>query len=144
MYWGSLLPLFIHLLIFIVMLTLKLRKTILTTLAIILLLVDCIFLCSLPNIFPFLVRKRLVSLYLVLFFSLRLLISLYGVNHSCNSLLLVLLVGMGKLYRLETLIHQQLNILPNDCDLSDKHVHYLHALHSDDCEQSDKLNIINH
>ena len=35
MYWGSLLPLFIHLLIFIVMLTLKLRKTILTTLAII-------------------------------------------------------------------------------------------------------------
>lgn len=46
---------------------------------------------------------------------------------------------MGKLYRLETLIHQQLNILANDCDLSDKHVHYLHALHSDDCEQSDKL-----
>lgn len=69
---------------------------------------------------------------------------LIDVEKNCNSLLLVLLVGMGKLYRLETLIHQQLNILANDCDLSDKHVHYLHALHADDCEQSDKLNITNH
>ena len=38
-------------------------------------------------------------------------------------MVLVLLVGMSKLYRLEILIHQQLNILANDCDLSDKHVH---------------------
>nr|DAT30487.1 MAG TPA: hypothetical protein [Crassvirales sp.] len=51
---------------------------------------------------------------------------------------------MGKLCRLGTLIHQQLNILANDCDLSDKHVHYLHAHHSDDCAQSDKLNNTNH
>lgn len=58
--------------------------------------------------------------------------------------LLVFFVDMGKLCKLGTLIHQQLNILTNDCDLSDKHVHYLHALHADDCEQSDKLNIINH
>ena len=64
---------------------------------------------------------------------------LIDAEKNCNSLLLVLLVGMGKLYRLETLIHQQLNILANDCDPSDKHVHYLHALHSDDCDLSDKL-----
>ena len=53
--------------------------------------------------------------------------------------LLVSFVDMGKLCRLGTLIHQQLNILANDCDLSDKLFHYLHALHVDDCEQSDKL-----
>lgn len=70
----------------------------------------------------------------------------YGSLQKRNTItcLFVLLVGMSKLYRLGTLIHQQLNILANDCDLSDKHVHYLHALHSDDCEQSDKLNITNH
>ena len=50
----------------------------------------------------------------------------------------------GQTMQAGTLIHQQLNILANDCDLSDKHVHYLHALHSDVCEQSDKLNITNH
>ena len=65
---------------------------------------------------------------------------LIDAEKNCNSLLLVLLVGMGKLYRLETLIHQQLNILANDCDLSDK---LFHAHHSDDCAQSDKLNNTN-
>ena len=49
--------------------------------------------------------------------------------------LLVLLVGMSKLYRLGTLIHQQLNILPNDCDLSDK---LFHACQDVVCAQSDK------
>lgn len=44
---------------------------------------------------------------------------------------------MGKLYRLETLIHQQLNILSNDCDLSDK---LFHAYQDVVCAQSDKLN----
>ena len=60
---------------------------------------------------------------------------LIDAEKNCNSLLLVLLVGMGKLYRLETLIHQQLNIMVNDCDLSDK---LFHARHSDDCDLSDK------
>ena len=60
---------------------------------------------------------------------------LIDAEKNCNSLLLVLLVGMGKLYRLGTLIHQQLNILPNDCDLSDK---LSHACQDVVCAQSDK------
>ena len=61
--------------------------------------------------------------------------ALIDAEKNCNSLLLVLLVGMGKLYRLETLIHQQLNILSNDCDLSDK---LFHAYQDVVCAQSDK------
>ena len=60
---------------------------------------------------------------------------LIDAEKNCNSLLLVLLVGMGELYRLETLIHQQLNILANDCDLSDK---LFHACQDVVCAQSDK------
>ena len=67
--------------------------------------------------------------------------ALIDAEKNCNSLLLVPLVGMGKLCRLGTLIHQQLNIMENDCDLSDK---LFHAHHSDDCAQSDKLNNTNH
>lgn len=43
--------------------------------------------------------------------------------------------------RAGTLIHQPLNIMANDCDLSDK---LFHAHHSDGCAQSDKLNNTNH
>ena len=60
---------------------------------------------------------------------------LIDAEKNCNSLLLVLLVGMGKLYRLGTLIHQRLNILSNDCDLSDK---LFHAYQDVVCAQSDK------
>lgn len=52
MYWGSLLPLFIHLLIFIVMLTLKLRKTILTALAIIFVISGLYFLVFFAEYLP--------------------------------------------------------------------------------------------
>ena len=54
--------------------------------------------------------------------------------------LLVFFVNVSKLCKLGILIHQQLNILANDCDLSDK---LFHAHHSDDCAQSDKLNNTN-
>ena len=60
---------------------------------------------------------------------------LIDAEKNCNSLLLMLLVGMGKLCRLETLIHQQLNIMANDCDLSDK---LFHARQDVVCAQSDK------
>jgi hypothetical protein len=80
---------------------------------------------------------------LALCFSLCLLIYLYGVNHIWNSSFARVLREREQAIHAETLIHQQLNILANDCDLSDKHVHYLHALHSDDCAQSDKLNNTN-
>ena len=49
--------------------------------------------------------------------------------------------GHGQAMQARTLIHQQLNIMVNDCDLSDK---LFHAHHSDDCAQSDKLNNTNH
>lgn len=80
-------------------------------------------------------RKRLVSLYLVRFFSLQLLISLYGVNHSCDNSLACAPREHEQAMQARTLIHQQLNILANDCDLSDK---LFHACQDVVCAQSDK------
>ena len=79
-------------------------------------------------------------MYLALCFSLCLLIYLYGVNHIWNSRFARVLREREQAIRAETLIHQQLNIMENDCDLSDK---LFHAHHSDDCAQSDKLNNTN-
>jgi hypothetical protein len=80
-------------------------------------------------------QNKCLGLFLFLVFFLPLHGVLIDAEKNCNSLLLVLLVGMGKLYRLETLIHQQLNILANDCDLSDK---LFHACQDVVCAQSDK------
>jgi hypothetical protein len=80
-------------------------------------------------------QNKCLGLFLFLVFFLLLHGVLIDAEKNCNSLLLVLLVGMGELYRLETLIHQQLNILANDCDLSDK---LSHACQDVVCAQSDK------
>lgn len=77
-------------------------------------------------------------------FSLLLLIAWKFAEKKYNDSVALAPCEHGQAMQAGTLIHQQLNILANDCDLSDKPVHYLHALHSDDCEQSDKLNITNH
>lgn len=66
---------------------------------------------------------------------------LIDAEKNCNSLFARVLREREQAIRAGTLIHQQLNILANDCDLSDK---LFHAHHSDDCAQSDKLNITNH
>lgn len=63
------------------------------------------------------------------------LIYLCGANHSYNNSFARVLREREQAIRAGTLIHQQLNIMPNDCDLSDKHVH---AGQPDDCAQSDK------
>jgi hypothetical protein len=66
---------------------------------------------------------------------------LIDAEKNCNSLFARVLREHEQTIRAETLIHQQLNIMVNDCDLSDK---LFHAHHSDDCAQSDKLNNTNH
>ena len=65
---------------------------------------------------------------------------LIDVEKNCNSLFARVLREREQAIRAGTLIHQQLNIMVNDCDLSDK---LFHAHHSDDCAQSDKLNNTN-
>ena len=79
--------------------------------------------------------------FLFLVFSLLLHGVLIDAEKNCNSLFARVLREREQAIRAETLIHQQLNIMANDCDLSDK---LFHAHHSDDCAQSDKLNNTNH
>lgn len=73
-----------------------------------------------------------------------LLIYLYGVNHIWNSSFARVLREREQAIRDGTLIHQQLNIMANDCDLSDK---LFHARQDVVCAQSDKqghADITNH
>lgn len=79
--------------------------------------------------------------FLVLAFSLLLHGVLIDAEKNCNSLFARVLREREQAIRAGTLIHQQLNIMVNDYDLSDK---LFHAHHSDDCAQSDKLNNTNH
>jgi hypothetical protein len=73
--------------------------------------------------------------FLFLAFSLLLHGVLIDAEKNCNSLFARVLCEREQAIRVGTLIHQQLNIMANDCDLSDK---LFHALRSDNCAQSDK------